>query len=100
MRLTDPPPDMRGRICLITGATSGIGRVAAGVLSRGGARLFIVGRDPARSAATLAELKSAGGAGSVEVLHGDLSSQCSIRTVARNVRLRTDRLHVLINNAG
>jgi len=100
MRLTDTPPDMRGRICLITGATSGIGRVAARVLSRGGANLLIVGRDPGRSAATLAELKEVGGGGPVEVLHGDLSSQSSVHTVARNVRLRTDRLHVLINNAG
>jgi NAD(P)-dependent dehydrogenase (short-subunit alcohol dehydrogenase family) len=91
---------MRGRICLITGATSGIGRVAARVLSRGGANLLIVGRDPGRSAATLAELKEVGGGGPVEVLHGDLSSQSSVHTVARNVRLRTDRLHVLINNAG
>ena len=100
MRSTDPPPDMRGRICLITGATSGIGRVAAQVLSRGGARLLIVGRDPRLGEATLAELKAVGGAGPVEVLHGDLSSQSSVHTVARNVRLRTDRLHLLINNAG
>ena len=100
MKSIDPPPDMLGRICLITGATSGIGRVAAQVLSRGGARLLIVGRDPRLGEATLAELKAAGGAGPVEVLHGDLSSQSSIHTVARNVRLRTDRLHLLINNAG
>lgn len=100
MKSIDPPPDMQGRTCLITGATSGIGRVAAEVLSRGGARLLIVGRDPRLSEATLAELKAVGGAGPVEVLHGDLSSQSSVHTVARNVRLRTDRLHLLINNAG
>jgi NAD(P)-dependent dehydrogenase (short-subunit alcohol dehydrogenase family) len=91
---------MRGRTCLITGATSGIGRVTARVLSRGGANLLIVGRDPRRGEATLAELKAAGGAGPAEMLHGDLASQSSIRNLAHEVRQRTDRLHVLINNAG
>ena len=91
---------MRGRICLITGATSGIGRVTARELARLGATLLIVSRDRARGESTLAELKEAGGNGSVELLTADLASQSSIRALAQDVRQRTDRLHVLINHGG
>jgi NAD(P)-dependent dehydrogenase (short-subunit alcohol dehydrogenase family) len=91
---------MRGRICLLTGATSGIGRVTARELARRGSTLLIVSRDRARGESTLAELKEAGGNGSAELLTADLASQSSIRTLAQDVRQRTDRLHVLINNAG
>jgi len=100
MGFTDTPPDMRGRICLITGATSGIGRVTARELVRRGASLLIVSRDRARGEATLAELKAAGDKASLDLLHADLSIQASIRELARQIRERTDRLHVLINNAG
>jgi NAD(P)-dependent dehydrogenase (short-subunit alcohol dehydrogenase family) len=100
MNSSDQHSGMRGKICLITGATSGIGRVAARELARRGASLMIVSRDRARGEATLAELKAAGGGVSIDLLNADLVSQSSIRALGREVRERTDRLHVLINNAG
>src|SRR5262245_38860394 len=100
MGSTDGFPDMRGRICLITGATSGIGRVAARELARRGATLLIVSRDRARGESTLAEMEQADGQGPIDLLTADLASQSSIRALAHGVRQRTDRLHVMIHNAG
>jgi retinol dehydrogenase 12 len=100
MSSSDNPSDMQGRICLITGATSGIGRVTARELARRGATLMIVSRDRTRGEATLAELRAAGSKACVDLLHADLASQSSVRALGREVRKQTDRLHVLINNAG
>ncbi|HEV8377075.1 MAG TPA: SDR family NAD(P)-dependent oxidoreductase, partial [Candidatus Polarisedimenticolia bacterium] len=70
---------LRDRICLMTGATSGIGKAAARELSRLGATLLIVGRDPRRAEETRTELIAAGGPGPVELMPGDLASQASLR---------------------
>ena len=48
-----PTPSMQGKICLVTGATSGIGRVTAQALAQQGATVVLVGRNPARTAATI-----------------------------------------------
>ena len=91
---------MRGRVCLVTGATSGIGKVAALELARRGARVLVVSRDQARGEATVAELKVQSASLSIDLLIADLSSQASFHELARDVRSRYDRLHVLVNNAG
>ena len=52
---------MNGKICLVTGATDGIGKVSARVLAEMGAKVIIVGRNPEKSAAVLTELKSISG---------------------------------------
>jgi retinol dehydrogenase 14 len=93
-------PAMAGRTCLVTGATSGIGKAAATALARFGAELVLVARDPARGQATAAELRAATGNPRVELLLADLSSQASVRQAAEEVRRTHDRLHVLVNNAG
>jgi retinol dehydrogenase-14 len=91
---------MAGRTCLVTGATSGIGRATATGLARLGAEVVLVARDPARGQATAAALKAATGNPGVEVLLADLSSQASIRRAAEELAHTHDRLHVLVNNAG
>lgn len=92
--------DMKGKTCLITGATSGIGKATAVELARRGATVVMVGRDQARSEAAVADVKAQGGNQDVHLLLADLSSQASIRKLAADFQARWDRLHVLVNNAG
>jgi NAD(P)-dependent dehydrogenase (short-subunit alcohol dehydrogenase family) len=91
---------LQGRIALVTGATNGIGRVTALELARMGARVLIVARDRVRGQATAAGIRDATGAPAPDVLLGDLSSQAEVRRLAREVRERTPRLDLLVNNAG
>jgi NAD(P)-dependent dehydrogenase (short-subunit alcohol dehydrogenase family) len=90
---------MDGRTCLVTGATNGIGKVAARELLRLGAEVLLVARDPARGQATLAELEAAG-PGRASLLVADLGVQAQVRRLAAEVLERAPRLHVLLNNAG
>lgn len=91
---------MVGRTCLVTGATSGIGKATAAGLARMGAELVVVARDPARGKAAVAELAATTGNPRVELLLADLASQASIRQAAEAYRHGHDRLDVLVNNAG
>ena len=91
---------MAGRTCLVTGATSGIGKATATALARLGAEVVLVARDPAKGQATVAELRAATGNSRVELLLADLASQASIRHAAEQVKRTHQRLHVLVNNAG
>ena len=92
--------DQKGKICLITGATLGIGRATALGLARRGARLVIAGRDPGRTRETAEWLRRETGNSSVESLVADLSSQAEVRRLAHEFKRRYERLDVLINNAG
>ena len=89
---------MIGKICLVTGATDGIGKVTARALAERGATVVGVGRDPAKIEATLAEVGHT--PGSLEFFTADLSSQAQIRALAAEFKGKYDRLHVLVNNAG
>ena len=91
---------MQGKTVLITGATSGIGLEAAVQLAKLGARTVLVGRDPARTAAAVAEVKQRAGSGAVESLLCDFVSQEQVRKLAADYRTQHDRLDVLVNNAG
>jgi NAD(P)-dependent dehydrogenase (short-subunit alcohol dehydrogenase family) len=91
---------MQGKVCLVTGATAGIGQVAATELCRRGARVIIVGRSSERCAATEALIRTAAGADRVDSLVADLSSLSEVGRLAGLVRDRYPRLDVLLNNAG
>ena len=91
---------MEGKTCLITGATSGIGLVAAGALARQGARVLLVGRNQAKCDAVTAQIKAETGNPQVESFLADLSSQQQVRELARRFRDQNSRLDVLVNNAG
>ena len=91
---------MQGKICLITGGTNGIGKVAALELARKGATVIIVGRNAAKTAQLVEEIKAVTGSKTVDSLLGDLSSQADVRRVAAEFKQKYTRLHVLLNNAG
>ena len=91
---------MSGKICLVTGATDGIGKVSARVLAEMGAKVIIVGRNPEKSAAVLTELKSVSGNENIDLLLADLAVMQEVRDLAEQVIRRYDCLDVLLNNAG
>jgi len=93
-----PNMELKDKTILITGSTDGVGRVVAHRLGAAGARVLVHGRDAARGKATVAEIEAAGG--KAEFLVADLSSLAEVRRLAEAVRARTDRLDILINNAG
>jgi NAD(P)-dependent dehydrogenase (short-subunit alcohol dehydrogenase family) len=90
--------ELNDKTILITGSTDGVGRVVAQRFGAGGARVLVHGRDATRGKAAVAEIEAAGG--KAELLVADLSSLAEVRRLADAVRARTDRLDVLINNAG
>ena len=91
---------MQDKVCLVTGATAGIGLVTARELARKGARVMLVGRSREKCARAVEEIKAQTGSSAVEPLVADLSAQADIRRLAEEVKSRTPRLDVLVNNAG
>ena len=85
---------------MITGATSGIGEVAALSLAKRGARIVLVARDPGRASATLRRLAAAGPSGAHTAYLADLSVIAEQRRVATEIAAAEPRIDVLINNAG
>lgn len=92
--------DITGKTVLVTGATSGIGLEACVQLAQRGARLLMVGRDPVRTEAAVAEVTRRGSSTEVESFLCDFASLSAIRRLADDVRSRHERVHVLVNNAG
>jgi NAD(P)-dependent dehydrogenase (short-subunit alcohol dehydrogenase family) len=90
---------LEGRTVLVTGATNGIGRVTARELARAGARVLLVARDASRGAAAAREIREVSER-DPDVLVADLSSRAEVVGLAREVRDRTARLDLLVNNAG
>lgn len=91
---------MNGRVCLVTGATSGIGRVTARELARRGATVVVHGRNAEKCAAAVEEIRRTADNPAVEALVADLSSLAAVRRMADEFRGRYRSLHVLVNNAG
>ena len=91
--------DMHGKVCVVTGANSGIGKETALRLAQLGATVVLVCRSQDRGAAALAEIKQRSGNDSVALLVADLSSERQVRRVAAAYRQQFDRLDVLVNNA-
>jgi NAD(P)-dependent dehydrogenase (short-subunit alcohol dehydrogenase family) len=91
---------MNGKICLVTGATNGIGKATAQALAQMGATVVIVGRDAQKAAQVTEEVRAASDNQNVEWLLADLSSQQDIRRLATEFKSKYSQLHVLLNNAG
>ncbi|HTI53579.1 MAG TPA: SDR family oxidoreductase [Verrucomicrobiae bacterium] len=91
---------MQGKVVVVTGGTSGIGRVAAERLASMGARLVLVARDRARAEATLERLRARGPGVSHRAHYADLALIGDTRRVAAEIAAAEPRVDVLINNAG
>ena len=91
---------MRGKLCMVTGATSGIGKETAQVLAQAGAEVVVVGRNREKSETTVDRIKQQTGNPAVEYMLADLSSQAEIRQLAETFKRQHERLDVLVNNAG
>src|SRR6185295_10608464 len=92
--------DLTGRVCVITGATRGIGRATAERLAGLGATLALVCRRREEGEGIARELAGNRRTPPVRIIVADLSSQQSIREAAEAIRGRFSQLHVLVNNAG
>ncbi len=91
---------MRGKTVVITGATSGIGEVAADKLALKGARIVFIARDPARGAATLRHLNAIAPGAAHAAYTADLSRLAEMKRVAGEIAAAEPRIDVLVNNAG
>lgn len=89
------------RVAVVTGASSGMGLVAAKALAAQGWRIIAHGRDPGRAAAAEAEIRAAAAPGvQVEMIRADLSLVSEAVRLADEIAARTDRIDALLNNAG
>jgi len=91
---------IQGKVVVITGATSGIGRLAAEKLAAMGARLILVARDRIRAETTLARLRELNPGAPHRVCFADLSRLAEMKRAGREIAAAEPRIDVLINNAG
>lgn len=95
-----PSSTMSGKVVMVTGATDGIGKGTARALAAMGATVVIVGRNPAKTATTVDELRAATGNEQIDSLLADFASLAEVRQLADTFKQKYDRLDVLVNNAG
>ncbi|MGK2958990.1 MAG: SDR family NAD(P)-dependent oxidoreductase [Acidimicrobiales bacterium] len=92
--------NLSGRVILLTGATSGLGRAAATQLARCGATLVLVGRKPDRNDTVVTEMIEATGNKAITHVAADMGDYSQVRDLAKRVLSEHGRLDVLIHNAG
>lgn len=99
MKVTIMTNDFTGRVALITGATSGIGRATADKFAAAGAHVILSGRDAGRGEAAVASIRGAGGI--ADFVAAELSDSNSVRALAaKALELGGGRVDILVNNAG
>lgn len=91
---------LEGKICLVSGATAGIGEATALLLAKLGATVVGIGRNPVKIENSTRMIKDKSGNPNVSFIQADLSSQKDIRDAAKQFKDHHDRLDVLVNNAG
>lgn len=91
---------MRGKTVVVTGATSGIGEVAADRLAGKGARILFVARDRARGEGMLRHLNAIAPGATHAAFYGDLSKLADMKRVAGEIANAAPAIDVLVNNAG
>jgi NAD(P)-dependent dehydrogenase (short-subunit alcohol dehydrogenase family) len=93
-----PPASMSGKICIVTGGNSGIGKETALGLAQMGAHVILVCRNAEKGKAAREDIRRESGSSQVDLLIADMSSQASVRVLAAQIRQRYPRLDVLLNN--
>jgi NAD(P)-dependent dehydrogenase (short-subunit alcohol dehydrogenase family) len=92
--------DLTGKVAIVTGASSGLGRETARALASAGCEVYLAGRDEEKLAAAVAEIVATNAGARVDSVRLDLTSLEQVRQFAEDFLARHDRLHLLINNAG
>ena len=88
-------------VVVVTGASSGIGKASAEAFARMGWHVIGTGRNPQRCDQAEADIRSVGSAKArVDFVRGDFNEMAEVKRVAGEISGLTDRIHVLINNAG
>jgi NAD(P)-dependent dehydrogenase (short-subunit alcohol dehydrogenase family) len=98
MAQSDKP--MQGKVCMVTGAASGIGAITAQALARQGAAVVLVDRDAEKGTVTVNQIKQQTSNSAVEFMCADLSAQEEIHQLVQQFRSHYQRPDVLVNNAG
>lgn len=93
-------PDLKGKVAIVTGTTSGIGRETARRLASLGATVILADRDSARSEQVAKEISQETGNESVEHAHCDLSDLESVAECAEKISRKYNEVHFLVNSAG
>jgi len=93
-------PDMSGRVCVVTGASAGIGTETALGLAQARATVVLVGRSPEKSSAALDRIRRESGRDDVTLLLGDFSTMADVRRIAAEIVAVHPHVGVLVNNAG
>jgi NAD(P)-dependent dehydrogenase (short-subunit alcohol dehydrogenase family) len=91
--------EMEERVCVVTGATAGIGQATAGALAGMGATVVLVARNADKARSTRDEIVRSAGHSRVETVIADLAIQSQVRAAAQEIRTRHPAIHVLVNNA-
>ena len=91
---------MEGKLCLITGATDGIGKETAECLAGFNARLILVGRDKSKGESVRNELVVQTGNDQIDIMTADLSNMNAIQKLSAEIHKKYNKLNILINNAG
>jgi NAD(P)-dependent dehydrogenase (short-subunit alcohol dehydrogenase family) len=95
-----PSNQLGGRICVVTGANSGIGKETALGLARRGATVLAVCRDRSKGEVAVSDIKKASGSKQVSLFTADLTQMSEMQTLQADIRERFGHIHVLVNNAG
>ncbi|MEY3901445.1 MAG: hypothetical protein RL189_751 [Pseudomonadota bacterium] len=98
--MTTEQSTLKGRICLVTGANSGIGRETASGLLKAGATVLAVCRDRSKGEVAVAEIKKASGLKAISLFTADLTNMDEMQTLHADVKEKFGRLDILVNNAG
>lgn len=91
---------LEGKVALVTGGASGLGRMIAEALQGAGATVFIASRKADACEACAAEMNASGRSGHAIGFGADISSEQGVLALADAIRQRTERLDILVNNAG
>ncbi len=100
MRPESLRPSLDGRTIVVTGASDGIGRSAVHTFAAAGARVVMVGRNEAKTAAAARSILSELGGGDITWQIADLSRQDAVRDLAQRLRQQLPTIDILVNNAG
>ena len=91
---------MKGKRCLVTGATSGIGKTIAAELADKGGEVILVSRNAEKCKNAVEDIKQISGNPAISYHQADLSSQEDIRNLASTIKRNYPSLDILVNNAG